>query len=1180
MGTLVDKYEEHEGPVRGCAFHPTQPLFVTGGDDGKIRVWNYQQRRCLFTLAGHMDYIRTVFFHHEAPWIVSASDDQTVRVWNWQSRTCLAVLTGHSHYVMCAQFHPSEDIIVSASLDQTIRVWDVSALRRKHSSPATSPYDDIVRLPSPRSSQIDLFGAPEGHVKFVLEGHDRGVNWVQFHPTKPLIVSGSDDRSVKLWRYNETRAWETDTFRGHFNNISCVVFHPHADLIISNSEDKSIRIWDYNKRGAQPIVHRRQSDRYWIIATHPTLNLIAAGHDNGLLVFKLEHERPAYCVFEESQLFLLRDRTVMSIDLNGSKKGSDKAESPIVNLDHKINLPALFHFSAADNALLLSSSIESPGYDLFSMRSGSSTVSDSTVKKGNGACAVFVARNRFAVLDQAEQQIHIKALDNTVYRTIPCPEKITRLFPGPTGTFLMVSDETVQLYDAQQDKVVAEAALSKVKYAVWSSDNSRLALFGSHVLYVADRRTLNPIATIRETINIKSAIWDSRGLLFFTNAHHLKYLLPNGDVGVICTIQVPLYLVRVCDDTVSAVDRASTVHHFKMDPTEMLFKLALLQGDQDRVMHMIANANLMGQSIISYLRQNGYAELALGFVQEPASRFELSIECCDLESAFEAAKKLDRAEIWNRLADEALTLGNFVIAEQSLRKVGNASRLGFLHLVTGDIPKLQLLADESRVKGDLDNRLQNDILLGDNVDLANALVDIGVPSLAYLACKSAGLEIEGQDILDRFCPDKSVASSLSVGRFSQPEPLCRQTEPWPLTADPVKAKVKVVQSTGKSASMVAAAAASASIETGIFEEQGKADGQQQSAFDMALMEAALDTTGGWDLEDSSLQLDDIPSPASEEEFVDVDDGIFPPRGVMTAERLTIGSNIAYHHLAVGDIDTAMKLLHDQCAIVNFAPLEPLIMRCLQGSSVVYESFDQTTASLIRQTEKEGHHAARPCHIFTVDLLKRELEVALQLTTAGKFSEAIKLFENVLLSSLFTVADGQDEATELCEIIALCREYVFGLRIEQMRKEALSIDEARSLALACYFSTCGLRNEHLILALRSALTQAYKQQCVALAGRLAKRLLQCDPPESTANQARKIVALADRLPLNHADPVQVDLGDPLVLDSRDVVPLRNVNETVHCSFCHSTYSPVYVNSVCAVCSVSCIGLKGTGLISLE
>ena len=48
----------------------------------------------------------------------------------------------------------------------------------------------------------DLFGGSDAVVKYVLEGHDRGVNWASFHPTLPLIVSGADDRQVKLWRYN------------------------------------------------------------------------------------------------------------------------------------------------------------------------------------------------------------------------------------------------------------------------------------------------------------------------------------------------------------------------------------------------------------------------------------------------------------------------------------------------------------------------------------------------------------------------------------------------------------------------------------------------------------------------------------------------------------------------------------------------------------------------------------------------------------------------------------------------------------------------------------------------------------------------------------------------------------------------------------------------------------------
>jgi len=61
--TRSDKFDEHGGPVRGVDFHTQQPIFVSGGDDYKIKVWNYKQRKCIFTLLGHLDYIRTTFFH-------------------------------------------------------------------------------------------------------------------------------------------------------------------------------------------------------------------------------------------------------------------------------------------------------------------------------------------------------------------------------------------------------------------------------------------------------------------------------------------------------------------------------------------------------------------------------------------------------------------------------------------------------------------------------------------------------------------------------------------------------------------------------------------------------------------------------------------------------------------------------------------------------------------------------------------------------------------------------------------------------------------------------------------------------------------------------------------------------------------------------------------------------------
>ena len=384
---------------------------MSGGDDYKIKVWNYKQRKCLFTLHGHLDYVRTVFFHHESPWIVSASDDQTIRIWNWQSRNCISILTGHNHYVMCAQFHPRDPLLVSASLDQTIRVWDISGIKAKSTKPTPAMMapggggktaGGVVFEELSRHGQ-DMFNNPDAVVKYVLEGHDRGVNWAAFHPTLPLIVSGADDRQIKIWRMSDTKAWEVDSLRGHHNNVSCVIFHPRQELILSNAEDKSIRIWDIAKRQAI-TVFKSENDRFWVMAAHPELNIFAAGHDNGFILFKLERERPAYTV-SDNLLFYVKDKFIRAFDTtNGNDISIATVRRPTgINVS-----PKLLAYNPSEKCLLVT--FANGNIELISLSpdvgGGVGTGEGSgDVRSFPGQAAVFVARNRYAILDSPEVMI-------------------------------------------------------------------------------------------------------------------------------------------------------------------------------------------------------------------------------------------------------------------------------------------------------------------------------------------------------------------------------------------------------------------------------------------------------------------------------------------------------------------------------------------------------------------------------------------------------------------------------------------------------------------------------------------------------------------------------------------------------------------------------------------------------
>lgn len=118
---------------------------------------------------------------------------------------------------------------------------------------------------------------------------------------------------VLLLRYNSVKAWEVDTLRGHTNNVSCLVFHPHRDLLISNSEDRTIRVWDVTRRTCLHTF-RRDSDRFWVLAAHQASGALAAGHDGGMVVFKLATERPPASMWTAHELLYVADRRLCWID--------------------------------------------------------------------------------------------------------------------------------------------------------------------------------------------------------------------------------------------------------------------------------------------------------------------------------------------------------------------------------------------------------------------------------------------------------------------------------------------------------------------------------------------------------------------------------------------------------------------------------------------------------------------------------------------------------------------------------------------------------------------------------------------------------------------------------------------------------------------------------------------------
>lgn len=1164
MCTLLDKFDEHDGPVRGICFHTQQPLFVSGGDDYKIKVWNYKHRRCIFTLLGHLDYIRTTVFHHEYPWILSASDDQTIRIWNWQSRTCICVLTGHNHYVMCAQFHPTDDIVVSASLDSTVRVWDISGLRKKNVAPGPGGLEEHLKNPT----ATDLFGQADAVVKHVLEGHDRGVNWAMFHPTLPLIVSGADDRQIKLWRMNDAKAWEVDTCRGHYNNVSCVLFHPRQDLILSNSEDKSVRVWDMTKRTCLHTF-RREHERFWVLCAHPSLNLFAAGHDSGMVIFKLERERPAYAVHGNILLYV-KDNFLRKLDFSTSK------DLPVLQMRGSGKVPVYsINYNVAENAVLACSrlpNVENSVYNLYILpKQSESQSSDATESKCTaGLTAVWVARNRFAVLDRSHS-IVIKNLKNEVTKKVTA-QACDEIFYAGTGMLLLRDSESVTLFDVQQKRTISQAKISKCRYVVWSSDMSQVALLAKHTVTLCNRK-LDILASIHENTRVKSGAWDENGVFIYTTSNHIKYAINNGDHGIIRTLDLPIYITKVKGNQVFCLDRECQSRILSIDPTEYRFKLALIHWNYEEVLHMVRNARLVGQAIIAYLQQKGYPEVALHFVKDEKTRFALALECGNIEVALEAARALDDKACWNRLGQAALLQGNHQVVEMCYQRTKNFDKLSFLYLITGNLEKLRKMTKIAEIRKDLSGQYQGALLLGDIPERIRILKNCGQVSLAYLTAITHGLEEEAEALKDE-CEGNLPQVDPKASLLQPPVPIMQAESNWPLlTVSKGFFEGAVMKGTGVTAAIIDDSGDGWGDEAQLgFEEHvpGEDDGEEQVI--------PTQEGDGWDVGDEDLELppDLEATPTGEEGYF-----VPPTRGVPQTQVWANNSHLVADHAMAGSFETAFRLLKEQVGVVEFGPLQNLFMTAYSIGRTSYTplpALPSMYANPHRNWKEAGAKGGHPALWIKLNDLVTSLQSCYQLTTNGKFPEAIKKFRSLLLSILLLVVDTKQQISEAQQLLGICREYILGLQMETKRKELPkdSLDDQKRICeMAAYFTHCSLQPVHQILTLRTAINLFFKLKNYKTAASFAKRLLELGPRPEVAQQARKLNQACDKNPVDE-HKLQYDEHNPFTICAASYVPIYKGKPEEKCPFCGASFLPECKGQVCTICTVAQIGADTLGL----
>jgi WD40 repeat protein len=239
--SLLRVLEGHEGAVQAVATCAVdgRVLVVSGARDKTVRVWDIETGAEVKVLRGHSSDVLTVApctFHGRAC-ALSAGQDRRIRLWDVEEGVSLKEFEGHEGSVRalatCAV--GGRALMVSGAEDYTVRLWDVET-----------------------GSMLKVLKGHLDYVSAVATCMAVGLGDADVTGGRVVILSGSDDKSVRLWEA------ETGTLlrvlAGHTDYVlgvaTCML--DGRVVVVSGSCDKTVRLWSLVPQ-AHPQVHRSSS---------------------------------------------------------------------------------------------------------------------------------------------------------------------------------------------------------------------------------------------------------------------------------------------------------------------------------------------------------------------------------------------------------------------------------------------------------------------------------------------------------------------------------------------------------------------------------------------------------------------------------------------------------------------------------------------------------------------------------------------------------------------------------------------------------------------------------------------------------------------------------------------------------------------------------------------------------
>ncbi|KAK7827635.1 u5 small nuclear ribonucleoprotein 40 kda protein [Quercus suber] len=216
------------------------------GPNGKQRTLSLESQIMLLT--GHQSAIYTMKFNPAGTVVASGSHDKEIFLWNvHEDCKNFMVLKGHKNAVLDLHWTTDGSKIISASPDKTLRAWDVETGKQIKKMAEHSSFVNSC-CPSRRGPPLVVSGSDDGTAK-LWDMRQRGA--IQTFPDKYQITAvGFSDASDKIFTGgidNEVKVMEGHQHNFEKNLLKCS-WSPDGSKVTAGSSDRMVYIWDTTSR--------------------------------------------------------------------------------------------------------------------------------------------------------------------------------------------------------------------------------------------------------------------------------------------------------------------------------------------------------------------------------------------------------------------------------------------------------------------------------------------------------------------------------------------------------------------------------------------------------------------------------------------------------------------------------------------------------------------------------------------------------------------------------------------------------------------------------------------------------------------------------------------------------------------------------------------------------------------